>query len=148
MFRIKFPWFIAELDAAIGKLLSQLLICMQQIFFEEILFEIWPDYPFFCIQFSNMTGCWFPFFTISDLIQSHVFLSFMHFFFNIIKYLFSSAVLISLHHHCCSSVYLFFSSARSWEVVSQHPKICFVGYGKSNQWLLPFILFTGVAGYI
>lgn len=40
MFRIKFPWFIAELDAAIGKLLSQLLICMQQIFFEEILFEI------------------------------------------------------------------------------------------------------------
>lgn len=29
-------------------------------------------------------------------------------FLNIIKYLFSSAVLISLHHHCCSSVYLFF----------------------------------------
>lgn len=105
MFRIKFPWFIAELDAAIGKLLSQLLICMQQIFFEEILFEIWSDYPFFCIQFSNMTGCWFPFFTISDLIQSHVF--------NIIKYLFSSAVLIFLHHHFCSSVYLFFPQLRS-----------------------------------
>lgn len=107
MFRIKFPWFIAELDAAIGELLPQLLICMQQIFFEEILFEIWPDYFFFCIQFSNMTGCWFPFFTISDLIQSHLFLPFMHFF-NIIKYLFSSAVLFSLHHHCCSSAYLFF----------------------------------------
>lgn len=85
----------------------QLLICMQQIFFEEILFEIWSDYPFFCIQFSNTMGSWFPFFTISDLIQSHVFLPFVHFF-NIIKCFFSSAVLIFLHHHCCSSVYLFF----------------------------------------
>lgn len=146
MFRIKFPCFIAELDAAIGKLLSASDLHAAD-FLEEILFEIWSDYPFFCIQFSNMTGCWFPFFTISDLIQSHVFLPFVHFF-NIIKCLFSSAVLIFLHHHCCSSVYLFFPQEEVEKLSHSIQKLCFAGYGKSNQWLLPFILFTGVAGYI
>lgn len=147
MFRIKFPWLIAELVLLLVNYCHSFWSACSRFSFRKSFLKYDPII-LFCIQFSNMT--WEADVQFLPLLIWYSLFSSLCIFLNIIKYLFSSAVLVFLHHHCCSSVYLFLPQ-QEVEKLSRSIKLfafqknCFTAYGKSNQWLLPFIRFTCVA---